>query len=101
MVEIYKTKFNLIPTFMKQIFKEKETSYNLWCFNKLQLPKAKTTWSRFGKINGGGVWETLPAELKCADSLPLFKSCMKTHKCQTCNLGYAKHLFQNASFNVT
>ena len=43
MVEIYKTKSNLNPSFMKTIFEEKELPYNLRCSDKLQLPKAKTT----------------------------------------------------------
>ena len=28
---------------MKQIIEEKEMPYNLWCSDKLKLPKAKTT----------------------------------------------------------
>ena len=42
MVEIYKAKYNLSPSFMKQIFEEKEMSYNRRCPNKLRLPKVKT-----------------------------------------------------------
>ena len=35
MVEIYKTKYNLNPSFMKQILEEKEMPYNLRCSDKL------------------------------------------------------------------
>ena len=35
MVEIYKTKYNLNPNFMKQILEEKEMPYNLRCSDKL------------------------------------------------------------------
>ena len=42
-IEIYKTKYNLNSSFMKQILEEKETLYNLKYSDKLQLLKAKTT----------------------------------------------------------
>ena len=43
MTEIYKTRSNLNPSFMKQIFEAKALPYNPRCSDKLQLPKAKTT----------------------------------------------------------
>ncbi len=100
MVEIYKTKFNLNPAFMKQIFKEKETSYNLRCSDKLQLPKAKTTCLGVDTVRfmGKKVWETLPTELKNADSLQIFKTYIKTHKCQACNCRLCKTFYANLGF---
>ena len=43
MIEIYKTKHDLNPSFMKQIFEEKVLPCNLWFVNKLQLSKGNTT----------------------------------------------------------
>ena len=43
MIEIYKTRHYINPSFMKQIFEEKVLPYNLRCSDKLQLPKAKKT----------------------------------------------------------
>ena len=43
MVEIYKIKYNPNPSFMKQIFEEKEMPHNLRYSDRLQLPKAETT----------------------------------------------------------
>jgi len=45
MIEIYKTRHDLNPSFLKQIFEEKALlrPYNLRCTDKQQLPKAKTT----------------------------------------------------------
>ena len=43
MTEMYKTKFNLNPPFMKGIFMERNISYNLRRGNDAQLPKVRTT----------------------------------------------------------
>ena len=43
LTEIYKTVHNLNPTFMTQVFEEKDVPYNLRESNSLTLPKAKTT----------------------------------------------------------
>ena len=43
MIEIYKTRNDLNPSFMRQIFEEKVLPYNQRCSDKLQLPKAKAT----------------------------------------------------------
>ena len=43
LMDIYKTRNNLTPSFMKQIFEAKVLPYNLRCSEKLKLPKAKTT----------------------------------------------------------
>ena len=42
MIEIYKIKHDLNPSFMKQIFEEKVLPYNLRCCDKLQLPETET-----------------------------------------------------------
>ena len=51
MTEIYKTKFDLNPTFMKDIFMERNISYNLRCGNDAQLPKVWTTSFGIESIN--------------------------------------------------
>ena len=43
MIEIFKTKNNLNPTFMKDVFTEKNSYYNLRNPTHLQLPKVRTT----------------------------------------------------------
>ena len=43
MTEIYKSRNNLNPSYLKQIFEAKVLPYNQRCSEKLQLPKAKTT----------------------------------------------------------
>ena len=43
MIEIYKTKNNLNPSFMRDVFTEKNNDHKLRSENHLQLPMAKTT----------------------------------------------------------
>jgi len=43
MTEIYKTRSGLSPPFMKDIFAERNTGYNLRHGNDWQLPKVHTT----------------------------------------------------------
>ena len=100
MIEIYKTKHDLNPSFMKQIFEEKVLPYNLRCCDKLQLPKAKTTALGIDTVRfvGGKVWEKLPPELKQSNSLQNFKRIMKVHKCDACNCRVCKPFYRNISF---
>ena len=100
MVEIYETKSNLNPSFMKTIFEEKELPYNLRCSDKLQLPQAKTTCLGIDTVRfmGKKVWETLPPELKNSDSLQIFKRLIKAHKCQACNCRLWKTFYPGLDF---
>ena len=87
MIEIYKARNNLNPSFMKQIFEAKVLPYNLWCSEKLQPPKAKTIDLRIDTVRfvWGRVWETISLELKKSSSLQIFKRHIKTHRCDACN----------------
>ena len=102
MIEIYKTKHDLNPSFMTQIFEEKVLPYNLRCCDKLQLPKAKTTALGIDTVRfvGGKVWEKLPPELKQSNSLQNFKRIMKVHKCDACNCRVCKPFYRNVGFIV-
>ena len=65
MVEIFKTKNNLNPTFMKDIFTERDVQYNLRSKNNLQLANVKT--AKYGIENiqhtGHHLWASLPEEI--------------------------------------
>ena len=79
MIEIFKTRHDLNPNFMKQILEEKVLLYNIRCSDKLQLPTAKTTDLGIDTVRfvGGKVWKTLPPELKKSDSIKIFKRRIK------------------------
>ena len=66
LVEIFKTKENLNPSFMKDIFVERTENYNLRSGNTLQLPKARTTTYGIESVSflGSLLWHALPERLK-------------------------------------
>ena len=74
--------------------------YNLKCSDKLQVPKAKTSYLEIDKsqIYGEKVWETLPAELKRSDSLQVLNRIIKTHKCHAYNCRLCRIFYPNLGF---
>ena len=87
MTEIFKTKNNLNPIFMKDIFATKNSYYSLRNPNHLQLPKVRT--SKYGTENiqfrGCSLWSSLPNSLKDSDSLQEFKRRIKQWEGGCCN----------------
>ena len=85
--EIYKTKSSLSPPFMKDIFAERNTGYNLRHGNDSQLPKVHTTTYGIETISflGNRLWSTLPNILKQASTLSIFKNHIKCWKGESCN----------------
>ena len=75
MTEMYKTKSNLNPPFMKDICMERNIGYNLRHGNDAQLPKVRTT--SFGIETtvylGNKLWQFIPQEIKESSTLPIFK----------------------------
>ena len=79
LTEIYKTIHNVNPTFMTQVFEEKDVSYTFRANNSLALPKAKTMLYGIGTVRkyiGEKLWQTLPTEIKASQSLESFKQKM-------------------------
>ena len=74
MIEIFKTKYNLNPTFMKDIFTEKNNYYSLRNPNHSQLPKARTTiyGTQNIQLRGCSHWSSLPNSLKDRNILQEF-----------------------------
>ena len=87
MTEIYKTRSGLNPPFMKDIFAERNTGYNLRHGNDTQLPKVHATTYGIETISflGNGLLSTLPNTIKHASTLPIFKSHIKCWKGENCN----------------
>ena len=65
MIEMYKTKHNLNPAFMRDVFTERNNHYNLRNENHLQLPVAKITTNGLENIEHRGclLWSTIPKEI--------------------------------------
>ena len=87
MTEIYKTKWELNPTFMKEIFVEKYSTYGLRSCHNLLLPQARTTCHGLETISflGSRLWQALPNDMKQSDTLSTFKRRIKTWKGEECN----------------
>ena len=111
MIEIFKTKNNLNPTFMKSIFTERNIPYSLRSENHLQLPKVKTGTHGIENIQYRGchLWSSLPREIKDSNTLAEFKRKIKSwdgntcicRLCKVCTLfvdDKHRNLFQNKMF---
>ena len=66
MIEIYKTKKNLNPSFMSEIFEARDVQYNLRNKNTLGIPNAKTTSYGIETVRylGQKLWQTLPHSVR-------------------------------------
>ena len=100
MIEIFKTKNNLNPTFMKNIFTERNIYYSLRCENHLQLPKVKTTTYGIENIEfrGHHLWSSLPKEIKDSNTLAEFKRKIKLWNGNTCICRLCKVFIKDLGF---
>ena len=92
MTEIYKTRSGLSPPFMKDVFAEQNTGYNLRHGNNSQLPKVHTTTYGIETISflGNRLWSTLRNIIKQASTISIFKSHSKDWKVKNCNCRLCK-----------
>ena len=78
--EIFKTKNNLNPGFMKELYLPKVVPYNLRNTNLLRLPNTRTV--KFGlnsfAFRGNSLWNKLPDEVKNSSSLIKLKNQLKS-----------------------
>ena len=95
MTEIYKTKSGLSPPFMKDIFAERNTGYNLRHDNDSQLPKVHTTTYGIETIAflGNRLWSTLPNIFKQAGTLPIFKIILNVGRARSVIVDIAKYIY--------
>ena len=97
--EIFKTQRNLNPSFMNQIFMEKDTPYTLRSGRNILAPKSNTT--GYGIENarflGAKIWHTMPSSLKESHTSNNFKRDIKKYKSE-CNCRLCKLFIQNLGF---
>ena len=90
MIEIYKTKNNLNPSFMSEIFEARDVQYDLRNKNSLGIPNARTTSYGIETVRylGQKLWQTLPHRIRESQSLTAFKKELRTHNigcdCRLC-----------------
>ena len=100
MVEIFKTKHNLNPTFMKIICTERDVQYNLRSKNHLQSPNVTTAKHGIENIQyiGHHLWASLPEEIKDSVTLTNFKQKIKSWKGGTCICRLCKIFMKEVGF---
>ena len=86
MVEIYKCLSCENPSFMRNIFQQKELAYNLRSGSLLMLPRAKTTTYGTSSLTfrGSILWNSLPDTIKSSPSVVCFKRSIKEWKGENC-----------------
>ena len=97
-IEMYKVKNNLSPTFMKNIFPDREIPYNLRNLNPFQPSNVNTVFNGTETISfrGPKTWALIPKEIRNLKSLNDFKAKVKLWEpkgceCRLCK-NYIKHL---------
>ena len=94
--EIFKTHKNLNPSFMNQIYMEKDAPYTLRSGRNISAPKPNTT--GYGIENarflGAKIWHTMPSSLKESHTLNNFKRDIKKLKGLSATVDYANYLFK-------
>ena len=78
--EIYRTKMNINPSFMKEIFVEREIHYNLQVMNSVSYEhKPRTTAYGLESVSflGQNLWRDLPLHIKKSQSVKCFKKHIK------------------------
>ena len=75
MIEVYKTVQNVNPSFMKEIFVQKEITHNL----PMHIPKSRTSSCGIESLSflGCKLWNSLPVEFKSIRTLASFKGKLK------------------------
>ena len=100
MTEIYKTKSNITPSFMTEIFIEKNPPYHLRSSNILQMPKARTV--RYGlesiSFLGCKLWHGISTDIKQSLNISIFKKCIKEWKGDDCNCRLCKTFIAQVGF---
>ena len=94
--EIFNTQRNLNPSFMNQVFVEKDTPFTLRSGRNILAPQPNTT--GYGIENarflGAKIWHTMPSSLKESHTLNSFKRDIKKYKFE-CNCRLCKRFIQN------
>ena len=102
MTEIFKTKFDLNPPFMKDIFMERGITYDLRHGNDAQHLKVRT--GSFGvetlAYHGNKLWQFLPHDIKQSNTLSIFKKRIKYWNGDRCNCRLCKPYIPRVGFLI-
>ena len=98
--EIFKTKSELNPKIMEEIFSFKNVDYNLRNNTSLKIGNLKTVYYGTESLTnlGAKIWNLLPNEYKELKSLSMFKSRISSWVTDECPCGMSKNYFANIGF---
>ena len=76
MIEMYKTRNDLNPSFMQEIFCENESHYNLRNNNEFVQPRVRSVGNGTESVRfkGPQLWQMLPQTIRNSGSLAQFKA---------------------------
>ena len=100
MIEIFKTKNDLNPTFMKDIFAKRDNYCCLRNINHLQLPKVRTTIDGTENIQYRScfLWSSLPSCLRDCSTIQEFKRKIKQWNSDSCTCRLCRVFIKDLGF---
>lgn len=98
--EIYKFQHNLLPSFMKNIFENKEINYNLRNNSEFYRPEAKTVYYGTESLRflAPKIWDIVPNEIKESPSVTTFKNNIKNWIPTNCPCRLCKTFYPGVGF---
>ena len=100
MTEMYKTRNDLNPSFMQEIFRENTTHYNLRNNNEFIQPSVRSVnnGSESVRFKGPQLWQTLPLTIRNSESLYQFKTKIKNWYGENCQCRLCRTFVPNLGF---
>ena len=100
MTEMYKTKNGLNPSFMREIFCENATHYNLRNNKEFVQPgvKSVSNWTESVRLKGPQLWQMLPPTIRNSESFFQFKTKIESWYGEIANADYAELFFRIWAF---
>ena len=100
MTEMYKTRNDLNPSFMQEIFLENESHYNLRSNNDFVQPRVRSVGNGTESVRfkGPQLWQILPQTIRNSESLAHFKANIKDWKGENCPCKLCRTFIPNLGF---
>ena len=100
MIEMYKTRNDLNPSFMQEIFCENESHYNLRNNNEFVQPRVRSVGNGIESVRfkGPQLWQMLPQTIRNSGSLAQFKAKIKNWKGENCPCKLCRTFIPNLGF---
>ena len=100
MTEMYKTRNDLNPSFMHEIFFENESHYNLRNNNEFVQPRVRSmgNGTESVRFRGPQLWQMLPQPIQKSGSLAQFKANIKNWKGENCPCKLCRTFIPNLGF---